>query len=64
MVRKIPSSETDEPRSIRGSGVRVIGQGKSRRYEVKVLKPDQDNPGGNAYSLGPPKWFQSPKVLV
>jgi hypothetical protein len=49
LKQKIPSSETDEPRLIRGSVVRVIGQGKSRRYEVKDLKLDQDNPGGNAY---------------
>ena len=64
LKRKIPGSGTDGQDWIRGSVVKIFGEGKSRRYEVKVLKPDQDNPGGNAYSLGPPKWFQSPKVLV
>jgi hypothetical protein len=47
--RKIPGSETDEQDWIIGDVVKVIGEGKSRRYEVKDLNPDQDNPGGNTY---------------
>jgi hypothetical protein len=37
--RKISGSETDEHEWIRGSVVKVIGEGKNRRYEVKDLNP-------------------------
>lgn len=47
--RKIPGSKTDEQDWILGNVVKVIGEGKSRRYEVKDPEPDQDNPGGNIY---------------
>jgi hypothetical protein len=49
LKRKIPDFETDEQVSIPSKVVKVIGEGKSRRYEVKDLNSGQDNPGGNIY---------------
>jgi len=45
LKRKIPGSGTDGQDWIRGSVVKIFGEGKSRRYEVL----DLDNPDRNTY---------------
>lgn len=47
--RKIPNSKGEEQDWIQGRVVRVIGEGKSRRYEVKDPYPDENSGGTNVY---------------
>jgi SAGA-associated factor 29 len=47
--RKVPNGKTEEQDWIQGRVVRVIGEGKSRRYEVKDPYPDENSGGPNVY---------------
>ena len=47
--RKIQGPKAEDPDWILGQVVKVIGEGKSRRYEVKDPEPDENNPAGNTY---------------
>ncbi|KAL5321383.1 hypothetical protein ACEPPN_009340 [Leptodophora sp. 'Broadleaf-Isolate-01'] len=46
--RKLPSSKPEDQDWIQGEVVRVIGEGKSRRYDVKDIDPDAVG-GNNIY---------------
>ncbi len=47
--RKVPNGKAEEQDWIQGRVVRVIGEGKSRRYEVKDPYPDENSGGTNVY---------------
>lgn len=47
--RKLPGGKPEEQDWIQGEVVRVIGDGKSRRYDVKDIDPDAANSPTNIY---------------